>query len=334
MSILGYAAKGPRGKLERFDYEPLPLGPYDVEISITHCGICRSDLHLIDDDWSVSEYPLIPGHEIIGEVSELGSEVRGLEKGMQVGVGWQRQACYQCDQCLAGDDNLCPNQEATCVGHHGGFADAIRLDSRFVFVLPEQLKPETTAPLLCGGITVYSPLTRHCVRPAMRVGVVGIGGLGHLALQFAHAFGCEVTAFSTTPEKESDARFFGADHFVLSTDEAQLEAITGTLDLVLSTVHVDLDWQQYLNTLRPRGTLCFVGAGQGPINIPPFALITGARSLSGSPTGSRSAIREMLDFAARHDIEARAEIRPMAEVNEALERVRSGQVRYRMVLRN
>ena len=181
------------------------LGPHDVEIRISHCGICHSDVHLVDGDWGMGSYPMVPGHEIVGTVAALGPEVRHLEAGARVGVGWQRGACLACESCGAGDENLCAENEATCVGHHGGFADRIRLDGRFAFPIPEGLASENAAPLLCGGATVYSPL-RRWVKPSMRVGVVGIGGLGHLGLQFARAMGCEVTAISSTPDKEAEAR--------------------------------------------------------------------------------------------------------------------------------
>ena len=334
MAFVGYAAKGPKAALERFEYEPHPLGPYEIELSITHCGICHSDLHLIDDDWGISEYPLLPGHEIVGEVAELGNEVRSLEKGDRVGIGWQRSSCGECPMCIGGDENLCATGEATCVRHHGGFADAIRADSRFAFRIPEPLSSENAGPLLCGGITVYSPLRRYNVRPPMKVGVIGIGGLGHLALQFASAFGCEVTAFSSSPEKEDEARFFGADHFVNSRDKEALEAAAGSQDFILSTVHVDLDWSLYLNALRMKGNLCFVGANPGNLEVPTFGLILGAKSVSGSPIGGRAAMHEMLEFAARHGIEAKTEVMPMNQVNEALDKVRHNLARYRMVLKN
>jgi len=334
MSIVAYAAKGPRGNLERFEYEPAPLGPHDIEISVTHCGICRSDLHLIDDDWGVTEYPLVAGHEIVGEVAEMGPEVRRLKKGQRVGVGWQCASCYECDQCLSGRDNLCPDQQATCVGRHGGFAEAVRVDSRFAFPIPDSIRSDKAAPLLCGGTTVYSPLRHYQIGPAMKVGVIGVGGLGHLALQFANAMGCEVTAFSSTAAKEDEASFFGADRFVHLQDERQLEAAAGTLDFLLSTVHVDLDWRCYLNMLRPGGTLCFVGASPGPLNLSPLTLITGAKAVAGSPIGSRAMIREMLEFAARNSIEARSELFAMADVNAAIARLRENRARYRIVLRN
>jgi len=334
MAIRAYAAKGKREQLVPFEYNPGSLGPYDIEIAITHCGICRSDIHLINDDWGISQYPLVPGHEIVGTVLAAGPEVRGLVEGNRVGVGWQCAACLECEWCASGFDHVCPESQATCAGNFGGFAEAIIVDSRYAFPVPESLASENAAPLLCGGITVYSPLRRFGVRPDMRVGVVGIGGLGHLALQFAHAFGCEVTAFSSTVQKEAEARVFGADHFVISTDRDQLETAAGTQDFIIATAHVDLDWQAYVNCLRPMGNLCFVGAVPGPIQLHSMTLIVGSKSVSGSPIGSRQMIREMLDFAARHNIEARTEVVPMSQVNQSIAKVVANEARYRMVLKN
>ena len=334
MTIVGYASKGPRGLLERFEYEPPGLAPHEVEISVTHCGVSRTDLHLIDDDWGISEYPLVPGHEIIGLVAESGDAVRDLEKGRRVGVGWQCSACFRCEFCLAGDDNFCADQQTTCLGRFGGFADALRVDSRFVFPIPDNLDSANTAPLMCGGLAVYAPLTRATGKPSMKVGIIGLGGLGHLAVQFANAFGWEVTVLSTTPAKENEARLFGADWFIDLNDSAALKTAAGAFDFLLSTVPVEADWRKLLATLRPKGTLCFVGASPGVLGLSPFSLIVGGRAVLGSATGNRSQMKEMLAFAARHGIEARTEIFPMNQVNEALARLRENRVRYRLVLKN
>lgn len=332
--IKAFAAKEARTPLESFEYEAASLDPQSIRVRITHCGICHSDVHLIDDDWGFSSYPLVPGHEIVGVVEEKGEAVTHLELNQRVGIGWQRASCGSCEYCVRGDQNLCPEQQATCVGHHGGFADQIVTDSRFAFALPEGLASENAAPLLCGGITVYSPLRHYDVKASSKVGVIGIGGLGHLALQFANAFGCEVTAFSSSPSKEAEARKMGAHHFVNSRDQEALSKKASSLDFILSTIHAPLDWNLYLSLLRPDGKLCFVGVPDQPISIPVFPLIGGRKSICGSPIGSRTMISEMLDFAARHQIQAQTEIASMAEVNAAVERVRKNQARYRMVLKN
>lgn len=333
MAIRGYGAFEPKSDLREYSYDPLPLGRHDIRVSISHCGICHSDIHLIDDDWQMSRYPFIPGHEIVGIVKGVGTDVQHLKDGDRVGVGWQRSACLQCPDCIRGDDNLCSNQEATCVGHHGGFAEEIHLDGRFAFRIPERLASENAAPLLCGGITVYSPFRYYDVKTSQRVGVIGIGGLGHLALQFAAAFGCEVTAFSSTAAKAEEAKSFGAAHFVSSTDRMAMKHAAGSLDFILNTVNADLDWNEYLKLLRPNGRLCFVGAPPSPLQIPAFSLIVGRKSVCGSPIGSRSVITEMLDFCSRHRIVAQAEVVPLHEVNAALRRVRENRARYRMVLK-
>ncbi len=334
MSVQGFAAKGPREKLVPFVYDLEPLGPHDVVVAITHCGICHSDIHLINNDWGITQFPIVPGHEIVGVVEEVGAEVTNLSVGSRVGIGWQCGACLDCEWCSGGNDHLCPESRATCVGRFGGFADTVIADSRYTFPIPNGMASENAAPLLCGGITVYSPLVQNNVRPHMKVGVIGIGGLGHLALQFANAFGCEVTAFSSSAAKEAEARVLGADHFISTADPEQFESAVGTQDFIIVTANVDLDWQAHVNLLRPRGHLCFVGAVPNPIQIHVMSLIVGGKSISGSPIGSRKTIAEMLEFAARHGIEAQVELMPMYQVNEAIDRIRANQARYRIVLRN
>jgi uncharacterized zinc-type alcohol dehydrogenase-like protein len=331
MSFHAFAAHERKGPLVPFVYEPSPLGPHDVEVRVTHCGICHSDVHLVDGDWGAGTYPMVPGHEIVGTVAALGPEVRHLQVGQRVGVGWQRGACLSCELCDAGHENLCARSEDTCVDNYGGFADRIRVDGRFAFPLPDAVVSENAAPLLCGGVTVYAPL-RRWVRPPMRVGVVGIGGLGHLAVQFARAMGCDVTAISSTPDKEPEARSFGAHRFVATGEAGALRPVASTLDFVLSTVFVPQDWVGLLRALRPDGVLCFVGAPAEPLKLHVGALLGGQKTLTTSAIGGRPAIREMLDFAARHEIAAKTLVRPLAKADAALDEVRQGRARYRIVL--
>ena len=333
MNIHAFAALAPKAPLTPHSFDPGPLAPDEVQIKVTHCGICHSDVHLIDNDWGISQYPLVPGHEAVGVVEQVGASVRTLKPGQRVGVGWQAGACHHCEWCVSGQDNLCPQNQATCVGHPGGFADRLRVGEGYAFPVPEALPSGSVGPLLCGGITVFSPLRHLGILPTHRVGVIGIGGLGHLALRFARAWGCEVTAFTSTPAKEIEARGFGAHHVVSSVDSAAFAARAGSLDFLISTVNVDLDWAAYVNLLRPNGTLCFVGVPPSNLNLSAFQLIAGQRAVAGSVIGGRAAIREMLDFAARHGITAQTEEMPLARVNEALDRVRRNQARYRMVLR-
>lgn len=333
MTIQAYAAHEKGAALKPFSYSPAPLKSHEIEVKITHCGICHSDVHLINNDWGNSAYPLVPGHEIIGIVDALGTEVKNVKKGDRVGIGWQCGSCMECESCVKGEENLCAQSQAVAVGgHYGGFADRVRSDSRFAFRIPEKLASENAAPLLCGGATVYSPFRNYNVRAFMKVGVIGIGGLGHLALQYAKAFGCEVTAFSNSPSKEKEAKQFGADHFVSSTSANSFKKIEGTFDFILSTVNVPLDWNSYMGLLRPHGKLCFVGVPDKPISIPVFSLLLGEKSICGSVIGSRDSIQEMLEFSARHNIAAKTEARKLSEVNEALEKVHKNQARYRMVL--
>jgi uncharacterized zinc-type alcohol dehydrogenase-like protein len=231
-------------------------------------------------------------------------------------------------------ENLCPASEGTCVHRHGGYADRVRANARFVIPIPDALESEQTAPLLCGGITVYNPLRTHGVNPSSRVGIVGIGGLGHLAIQFARVFGAEVTAFSTSAAKEEEARALGAHNFVNTRESKAMKDVAGTMDFILNTANADQDWGVYVAALRPTGTLCFVGVPPSPVSVHAFPLISGLRSISGNPTGSPYRLKEMLDVAARHGVKATIESFPMAQANAAIDKVKKSKVRYRAVLAN
>jgi len=332
--IQGLAAHAAGAELLHLRYDPGILGVNEVEIAITHCGVCYSDLHLIANDWGISQFPFIPGHEVIGTVAAVGAEVRNFEAGQRVGLGWQSNSCGVCEWCTTGQENLCALSEGTCVHRNGGYADRVRANARFVAAIPEALPSEQAAPLLCGGITVYSPLRIHGINPSSRVGVVGIGGLGHLAIQFARVFGAEVFAFSTSAAKEEEARALGAHHFINTRETKAMKEVSGALDFLLTTVNADQDWSAFLATLRPRGTLWFAGVPPSPVAVHAFPLISGLRTVSGSPIGPPARIREMLDVAARHGVKASTERFPMAKANEAIDKVKKGKVRYRAVLAN
>ena len=332
--IKGLAVHAAGAELLSFRYDPGALRAQEVEIRISHCGVYHSDLHLISNDWGISQYPFIPGHEIVGEVSAVGVGVKKLEIGQRVGVGWQSNSCGQCEWCSQGLENLCPTAEATCVHRHGGYADSVRVNARFAIPIPEAISSEGAAPLLCGGITVYNPLRSHGVNPSSRVGIVGIGGLGHMALQFARVFGAEVTAFSTSEAKEEEARALGAQFFVNTRESKEMREVVGKFDFILTTINADQDWMTYIQALRPTGTLCFVGVPPSPVSVHAFPLISGIRTITGSPIGSPYRLREMMDVAARHGVKAQTERFPMAKVNEAIERVKKNKVRYRAVLAN
>ncbi len=332
--IKGYAVHAAGAELLPFKYDPGELKPGDVEVSITHCGVCHSDASLIDNDWGMSQYPFIPGHEIVGTIAALGSAVQGFAVGDRVGIGWQADSCGRCEWCRKGEENLCPQAQPTCVHRHGGYAESVRVNARFAVKIPTPLESETTAPLLCAGITVYSPLRALGINPSSRVGVIGIGGLGHLAIQFARVFGAEVTAFSSSANKEEEALKLGAHRFVNSRESKAVNGVAGSLDLILSTANADQDWGGYVNTLRPHGTLCFVGVAPKPVSLPVFPLISAMRGVCGSNAGSPSRIAEMLDVAARHGVKAKVERFKMSEANLAVKRVRKSQARYRAVLSN
>jgi uncharacterized zinc-type alcohol dehydrogenase-like protein len=331
--IKGYAATEPGGKLKPFEFDPGPLGDTEVEIQVEYCGLCHSDLSILDNEFGISRYPLVPGHEVIGTVVAMGSCARGFAEGQRVGLGWFADSCLTCEWCKSGNHHLCPSVVPTIIGRPGGFADRVRANAAWVIPLPEQLDPQSAGPLMCGGITVFNPLLLAKVKPTARVGIVGIGGLGHMALQFARAWGCEVTAFSSSPDKETEAKGFGAHHFINSRDPEAIKKAANSLDFILSTVNVPLDWQAYIEALRPQGRLHLVGVVTQPISVPFFPLMAGQKSLSASPTGSPAAIATMLNFAARHHIQPTVETFRFSEINDALERLRQGKPRYRIVLK-
>jgi len=333
-NIQGLAVHAAGAHLLPYSYDAGELLADDIEVKISHCAVCHSDVHLIDNDWGMSRYPFIPGHEIVGTVTRIGARVKNHVVGARVGIGWQADSCGVCEWCRKGEEQLCPKAQPTCVGRNGGYADAIRVNARFAVAVPAGLESEQAAPLLCAGITVYSPLRNHGVRPSSRVGVIGIGGLGHLGLQFARAFGAEVTAFSTSQDKEAEALKLGAHHFVNTRDTGALKQVQGSFDLILSTVSADADWGSYVGALRPNGTLVFVGVPASPLTLQVFPLIGGQKTVTGSATGSPTDLAEMLDVAARHKVHAVTERFAMEKANEAVAKVKKNQVRYRAVLVN
>ena len=333
-AIRAYAVTAVGRPLEPYEFVPRPLAPMEVEIAVTHCGMCHTDLHLAQDDFGITPFPLVPGHEVVGAVVQVGSAVAELHVGQRVGVGWLAGADFTCRQCLVGLDNMCASGQPTCVGHEGGYADRLRADARLAFPIPEPLASEHAAPLLCAGITVFAPLLRH-VRAIDRVGVIGIGGLGHLALQYARAMGCHVTAFSTSPDKEAEARRFGAHDFAATGADGALAARAGTCDFLLYCATADLPWADYLGVLRPGGKLCLVGfPASKALDVSVIPLIFGQKSVLASGIGSRAEMQAMLEFSALHRIVPKVEVHPMREVNTVLERLARNEVRYRAVLTN
>jgi alcohol/geraniol dehydrogenase (NADP+) len=332
--IKAYAALSKGGKLQPFEFDPGPLRDDQVEIKVAYCGICHSDLSMVDNEWGWTAYPIVPGHEVVGTITEVGDHVKHLKAGQTVGLGWYSCSCLFCPQCMGGNHNLCLTAEATMIGRHGGFADRVRCQAAWAVPVPEKIAQAKAGPLFCGGITVFNPITQFGVKATDRVGVIGIGGLGHLALQFLNKWGCEVFAFTSSDGKQAEAMKLGAHATINSRDSEQLKKIAGSLDFVISTVNVGLDWSSYLNTLAPKGRLHFVGATLAPLGITPIELLPGQKSVSGSPLGSPATTVKMLEFCARHSIAPVTENFPMSKVNEALEHLRAGQARYRIVLSN
>lgn len=327
-----WAADAPGAALHPFEYDPGPLGDEEIEVEVEYCGICHSDLSMLDNEWKMTAYPFVPGHEVVGRVAAVGSHARGLAVGQRVGIGWNRGSCMHCHACMAGEHHLCNQAEATIVGRHGGFSNRLRAHWAWVIPLPAGIDPAAAGPLFCGGITVFAPLVQYGVKPTDRVGVVGIGGLGHMAVRFLNAWGCEVTAFTSSPSKRDEAIALGAHRVVSSTEREALKGLAGTLDFVLVTANVPLDWNAFIGTLGSNGRLHVVGAVLEPIPVPVFALMAQQRSLSSSPTGSPATMATMLDFCARHGILPQVERFPMSRVNEAMQHLRENKARYRIVL--
>lgn len=332
--IRAWAAQAPGAALEAFEYEAGPLEAEDVEVEVEHCGVCHSDLSMLDNEWGITTYPFVPGHEAIGRVVALGAvaQTKGLRIGQRVGVGWNVRSCLHCPACIRGDFQLCERVEATIVGHHGAFAERVRAHWIWSVPIPDALAPGNAGPLLCGGITVFAPLLQLHVPPTARVAVFGIGGLGHMALMFANAWGCEVTAFTSSPGKVQEARSFGAHHAASSRSAADMQRLAGSFDFIFITASATLDWDAVLALLAPGGRLHFLGAVLEPVPVQVMGLLMGQKAVSASPTGSRAQIDTMLRFATHHHVAPKVEHFPMSRINEAMDHLRAGKASYRVVL--
>lgn len=330
--VQAYAATRAGAKLTKTQIELPALGDNDVRIRVKYCGLCHSDVSMLNNEWGMSAYPLVAGHEVAGEISEIGRAVNRHKIGDIVGLGWQSDFCEMCKSCDTGDHNLCSNVGGTIIKRHGGFAEFVQASQTSVVALPKGIDIKSAGPLFCGGITVFNPLVQFNIKPTDKVAVIGIGGLGHLALQFLNAWGCEVTAFTSSDNKADEAKKMGAHRIINSKDKNQIKQAYGQFDLIISTVNVKLDWNLYLSTLQAKGRLHFVGATLEPLELGVFSLINGQKSISGSPVGSPQTIKTMLEFVEQHNIQPLVEVYPMSQVNEALAHLLSGKARYRVVL--
>jgi uncharacterized zinc-type alcohol dehydrogenase-like protein len=340
-TVKAFGTEAADAPLKPMNIERRSLLPNDVEIEITYCGICHSDLHAARNEWSGTAYPIVPGHEIVGRVTKVGDDVTKFKVGDTVGVGCIVDSCRECQYCQEGLEQFCVPGNTIVFGSSdkhlggqtfGGYAETIVVDENYVLGVPEKLDPAAASPLLCGGITVYSPLKHWNVGPGKKVGIVGIGGLGHLAIKIAKALGAYVVVFTTSPSKVEDAKNLGADEAVLSIDQEQMNNQPKNFDVILDTVSAQHDVNAYLFMLKVDGALVLVGGPPEPLSVASFGLIMGRKSFAGSNIGGIEETQEMLDFCAKHGITADIEMIDMQEINEAYERLEKSDVKYRFVV--
>jgi uncharacterized zinc-type alcohol dehydrogenase-like protein len=337
----GYATSAPDAKFEPFNFERRDVGVRDVLIDIQYCGICHSDIHQARNEWSNSMYPMVPGHEIVGRVVRVGAEVSKFKEGDFAGVGCFVDSCRKCANCAEGYEQFCLNQSAQTYNStemdrktptFGGYSSQIVVDENYTLKISDTENLAGVAPLLCAGITTYSPLKRFNVREGQKVGVVGLGGLGHMGVKLAAAMGAEVTVFSTSPSKEEDARKLGASNFVVTTNPENMKPLAGKFDFILDAVSAPHDLNAYLNLLRLNGAMVLVGAPEKPSEVAAFSLIGNNRTLAGSMIGGIAETQEMLEYCAEHKILSEVEVVPIQQIEEAYERTIKSDVRYRFVI--
>lgn len=337
----GYAAQTKDSDLAPWNFQRRELGPHDVQFDISFCGVCHSDLHQIKDEWGGSIFPMVPGHEIVGRVIAVGSQVTKFKVGDLAGTGCQVDSCRVCDACQQGLEQYCLNGNSQTYNGleqdkktptYGGYSNTIVVNEDFVLHMPENLDLAASAPLLCAGITTYSPLRYWKVGAGHKLAVMGLGGLGHMGVKFGVALGAEVTVLSTSPTKEADAKKLGADHFVVTTDPAQLEAAKGQFDFILDTVSAEHDYMQYVALLKVNGVHICVGAPPNPSALNAMPLIVGRRSIAGSANGGIAETQEMLDFCGEKNIVSDIEMININDIHQAYDRMVKGDVKYRFVI--
>ncbi len=338
-TVNAYAAASAKAPFEKTTIERRTLRPADVLIDIAFAGICHSDIHTARDEWGAASYPLVPGHEIAGIVSEVGSEVTKYAVGDRVGVGCMVDSCRECVNCLAGEEQYCLKGNVGTYGGmqdgkptDGGYSQQIVVDESFVLGIPEGIGLDAAAPLLCAGVTLFSPLNHWNAGPGKKVAIVGLGGLGHMGVKIAHAMGAEVTVLSQSLKKQEDGLRLGADHFYATSDPSTFETLAGSFDLIINTVSANLDMDQYMSLLAVNGTLVEVGAPEHPIPVAAFSLIANRRSLAGSMIGGIRETQQMLDFCAEHNLGAEVEVISADQITAAYDRVVASDVRYRFVI--
>ncbi|XP_038902612.1 probable mannitol dehydrogenase [Benincasa hispida] len=341
IKAFGWAARDSSGLLSPFHFARRENRDDDVSIKVLYCGVCHSDLHLLKNDWGVTNYPIVPGHEIVGVVTSVGNNVKKFKAGDQVGVGVIVGSCRSCENCEQELENYCPKMIYTYNSHsfdgektYGGYSDKIVVDQHFVLRFPDNLPLDSGAPLLCAGITIYSPMKYYgMTESGKHLGVVGLGGLGHVAVKFGKAFGLKVTVISTSPRKKEEAiDRLGADAFLVSSDPAQLKAAMGTMDYIIDTVSAIHALAPLLGLLKLNGKLVTVGLPNKPLELPVVSLVLGRRMVGGSNFGGLKETQEMLDFCAQHNITAEIELIQMDDINKAIERLAKADVRYRFVI--
>lgn len=339
--VPAYAAPSAKAPLGPFTVERREPGPHDVVIDVLFCGICHSDIHQARDEWGGAIFPMVPGHEIVGRVASAGAQVTRFKAGDLVGVGCMVDSCRECEPCKADLEQFCQKACAWTYNGtemdrktptYGGYSTRVVVDERFTLKVPENLDPAGAAPLLCAGITTYSPLRQWNCKPGDKVGVVGLGGLGHMAVKLAASMGAEVTMLSTSPSKEADARRLGAHAFALTSDPATFERLAGSFDIIVNTISAPHDYNQYLGLLKVQGVMVLVGVPPEAVPVAAISLIFGNKRLAGSLIGGISETQEMLDYCGKHNIVSDVEVIPVQKVNEAYERVLKGDVRYRFVI--